>query len=99
MANTYPPTKGPTASSEPSESTALLGDHERGRSSAVLYTSSTASHASPGSSVDKIPASEIPSATDGDRETLDRVALFRIVLILLPGNSEGITPPFVFVKS
>ncbi|CAJ0546540.1 Ff.00g011670.m01.CDS01 [Fusarium sp. VM40] len=84
MASTSSPAKGPRAAREPSESTALLGDHERGRSPAVSYASSTTSHVSPGSSADKIPASEISSATDRDGVTIDRGALFRIVLILLP---------------
>ncbi|KAG5659510.1 hypothetical protein KAF25_002069 [Fusarium avenaceum] len=82
MARTKPRAKRPRTSREPSESTALLGGRE-GASPAVSYTSSVTSHASSGHAADDIPASEIPSATNGDDETLDRGAILRIVLILL----------------
>ncbi|KIL93724.1 major facilitator superfamily transporter [Fusarium avenaceum] len=82
MARTKPRAKRPRTSREPSESTALLGGSERA-SPAVSYTSSVTSHASSGHAADDVPASEIPSATDGDGETLDRGAILRIVLILL----------------
>lgn len=85
MARTKPRAKRPRTNREPSESTALLGGRE-GASPAVSYTSSVTSHASSGHAADDIPASEIPSATDGDDETLDRGAILRIVLILLIGN-------------